>query len=52
VQRAVVNVSGLMILAMDNIMVWLDPTIWAWIFFLSEWVIRLGMLAVIPFRCY
>jgi cardiolipin synthase len=31
-------------------MVWLDPTIWAWSFFLSEWVIRLGMLAVVPFR--
>ena len=29
---------------------WLDPTIWAWIFFLGEWVIRLGMLAVVPFR--
>jgi cardiolipin synthase len=31
-------------------MAWTDPTLWAWIFFLSEWAIRLVMLAVIPFR--
>ena len=31
-------------------MFWHDPTTWAWIFFASEWVIRLGMLAVVPFR--
>jgi cardiolipin synthase len=29
---------------------WVNLTSWAWGFFLSEWVIRLGMLAVIPFR--
>jgi cardiolipin synthase len=31
-------------------MAWTDPTLWAWIFFLSEWVIRLAMLVVVPFR--
>jgi cardiolipin synthase len=31
-------------------MAWTDPTPWAWIFFLSEWAIRLAMLIVIPFR--
>src|SRR6516165_9937667 len=31
-------------------MAWTDPTLWAWIFFLSEWAIRLAMLAVVPFR--
>jgi cardiolipin synthase len=31
-------------------MAWNDPTIWAWIFFLSEWAIRLAMLVVVPFR--
>jgi cardiolipin synthase len=31
-------------------MVWTDLTLWAWIFFLSEWAIRLGMVVVIPFR--
>lgn len=31
-------------------MAWADLTPWAWGFFVSEWVIRLGMLAVIPFR--
>jgi cardiolipin synthase len=31
-------------------MAWTDPTIWAWIFFLSEWAIRLAMLVVVPFR--
>ena len=25
-------------------------TIWAWVFFLSEWAIRLVMLVVVPFR--
>src|SRR6516162_736503 len=25
-------------------------TIWAWLFFLSEWAIRLAMLVVVPFR--
>src|SRR5262249_55453031 len=27
-----------------------DATFWAWTFFLSEWAIRLVMLAVVPFR--
>jgi cardiolipin synthase len=31
-------------------MAWTDTTLWAWIFFLSEWAIRLAMLVVIPFR--
>jgi cardiolipin synthase len=31
-------------------MAWTDPTLWAWIFFLGEWVIRLAMLVVVPFR--
>jgi cardiolipin synthase len=31
-------------------MAWTDPTLWAWIFFLSEWAIRLAMLADVPFR--
>jgi cardiolipin synthase len=31
-------------------MAWTDPTLWTWIFFLSEWVIRLAMLVVVPFR--
>jgi cardiolipin synthase len=31
-------------------MAWTDPTLWAWIFFLSEWAIRLTMLVVVPFR--
>jgi cardiolipin synthase len=31
-------------------MVGTDPTLWAWIFFLSEWAIRLVMLVVVPFR--
>jgi cardiolipin synthase len=31
-------------------MAWTDPTLWAWIFFLGEWAIRLVMLVVIPFR--
>jgi cardiolipin synthase len=31
-------------------MAWTDPTLWAWIFFLSEWAIRLTMVVVIPFR--
>jgi cardiolipin synthase len=31
-------------------MAWTDPTLWAWIFFVSEWAIRLAMLVVIPFR--
>ena len=31
-------------------MIWKDPTLWAWIFFLSEWAIRLAMLVVVPFR--
>jgi cardiolipin synthase len=29
---------------------WTDPTWWAWIFFLSEWAIRLVMVVVVPFR--
>ena len=31
-------------------MAWTDPSLWAWILFLGEWVIRLTMLVVIPFR--
>src|SRR5262245_24846162 len=31
-------------------MAWTDPTLWAWLFFLSEWAIRLAMLVVVPFR--
>jgi cardiolipin synthase len=31
-------------------MAWTDPTLWAWIFFLSEWLIRLAMVVVVPFR--
>jgi cardiolipin synthase len=31
-------------------MTWTDPTLWAWIFFLGEWAIRLAMLLVVPFR--
>jgi cardiolipin synthase len=31
-------------------MAWTDPTFWLWLLFLSEWVIRLGMLTVVPFR--
>jgi len=29
---------------------WYDPTLLAWIFFVSEWAIRLTMLVVVPFR--
>src|SRR5262249_50442068 len=31
-------------------MAWSDPTVWAWVFFVSEWVIRLAMLVAVPFR--
>jgi cardiolipin synthase len=31
-------------------MPWTEPTLWAWVFFVSEWAIRLAMLVVIPFR--
>jgi cardiolipin synthase len=31
-------------------MAWTDPALWGWIFFLSEWAIRLAMLVVVPFR--
>jgi cardiolipin synthase A/B len=31
-------------------MTWTDSALWAWIFFLSEWAIRLAMLVVVPFR--
>src|SRR5262249_50006280 len=31
-------------------MAWTDPILWSWLFFLSEWAIRLPMLVVIPFR--
>jgi len=31
-------------------MAWSDMTWWAWIFFISEWAIRLVMVVVIPFR--
>jgi cardiolipin synthase len=29
---------------------WIDLNFWAWIFLLSEWAIRLGMLVMVPFR--
>jgi cardiolipin synthase len=29
---------------------WTDPHVWAYIYYASEWVIRLVMLAVVPFR--
>jgi cardiolipin synthase len=31
-------------------MAWTAPSVWAWIFFLSEWAIRLAMLVYVPFR--
>jgi cardiolipin synthase len=31
-------------------MAWTDPTVWAWLFFVSEWAIRLAMLVAVPFR--
>jgi cardiolipin synthase len=31
-------------------MTWTDPTLWAWIFFLSEWAFRIAMVVVVPFR--
>src|SRR5215471_4112402 len=31
-------------------MAWTDPTLWAWIFLLSEWAIRLVMMVVVPLR--
>jgi cardiolipin synthase len=31
-------------------MAWTDPTVWAWVFFFSEWAIRLAMVVVVPFR--
>jgi cardiolipin synthase len=31
-------------------MTWTDATLWAWIFFLSEWAIRLIMVIAVPFR--
>jgi cardiolipin synthase len=31
-------------------MAWTDPILWAWIFFLSEWALRLVMLVVVPRR--
>jgi cardiolipin synthase len=31
-------------------MAWTDPTLWAWIYFVSEWAIRLAMVVVVPFR--
>src|SRR6516165_5574088 len=31
-------------------MAWTDPMWWGWIFFASEWAIRLAMLVVVPFR--
>lgn len=31
-------------------MTWTEPAAWGWIFVASEWVIRLAMLAVVPFR--
>ena len=31
-------------------MFWTDPNFWAWTFFVSDWMIRLAMLTVVPFR--
>ncbi|MFO0947497.1 MAG: phospholipase D-like domain-containing protein [Planctomycetota bacterium] len=31
-------------------MAWTDVTSWAWIVFLAEWAIRLGMIVIVPFR--
>jgi cardiolipin synthase len=31
-------------------MFWSDPNFWAWTFFVSDWMIRLAMLTVVPFR--
>jgi cardiolipin synthase len=31
-------------------MSWTEPTVWAWIFFTSEWAVRLAMLVVVPAR--
>jgi len=31
-------------------MTWFDATFWTWVFFLGEWVIRVVMLTVVPFR--
>jgi cardiolipin synthase len=31
-------------------MPWFDLPVWAWLFFASEWIIRLIMLVVVPFR--
>src|SRR5262249_35153034 len=31
-------------------MTWTEPSLWAWIFFIGEWSIRLAMLVVVPFR--
>ncbi len=31
-------------------MAWTDLALWAWVFFIGEWVIRLAMPVVVPFR--
>src|SRR6516164_6827557 len=31
-------------------MSWTEPSLWAWIFFIGEWAIRLTMLVIVPFR--
>src|SRR5271166_1939675 len=31
-------------------MAWTDLQLWAWIFFVSEWTIRLAMVVLVPFR--
>src|SRR6516165_2398249 len=31
-------------------MSWTEPSLWAWIFFIGEWAIRLTMLVVVPLR--
>jgi cardiolipin synthase len=31
-------------------MIWHDMTFWTWVFFISEWTIRVIMLATVPFR--
>src|SRR5262249_25375980 len=35
---------------LNYLMTWLQSTTWAWVFFVSEWAIRVVMLASVPFR--
>ena len=34
----------------SRLMAWMHLTFWAWIFFIGEWIIRLVMVVVVPFR--